>query len=215
MKHFVSCSFGKDSIATILLAVEHNEPIDGVVFAEVMFDLDNNISGEIPEHIEWIENTAIPKIKAMGIPVHVVRNNKTDYLKEFKHIVKKSKNPNYNGKMRGFPIGGKCCINGRCKLKPIHDFYKQFKDEDVIQYIGIATDEPIRLKRMHKSKNKISLLEKYNYTEEDAKKLCEKYDLLSPVYKEGVRGGCWFCPNCKVSCLANIKTKHNELYKQL
>lgn len=35
--HIASCSFGKDSIATILLALENNEPLDRVVFAEVMF----------------------------------------------------------------------------------------------------------------------------------------------------------------------------------
>lgn len=29
MKFIASCSFGKDSIATILLAIENNEPLDG------------------------------------------------------------------------------------------------------------------------------------------------------------------------------------------
>lgn len=43
MKYIASCSFGKDSIATILLAIENNEPLDGAVFSEVMFDLKRNI----------------------------------------------------------------------------------------------------------------------------------------------------------------------------
>lgn len=47
--YIASCSFGKDSIATILLALENNEPLDRVVFAEVMFDHSRNISGESPE----------------------------------------------------------------------------------------------------------------------------------------------------------------------
>lgn len=47
--HIASCSFGKDSIATILLALEHNEPLDRVVFSEVMFDHSRNISGELPD----------------------------------------------------------------------------------------------------------------------------------------------------------------------
>lgn len=38
MKYFASCSFGKDSIATVLLALEHKEPLDGILFTEVMFD---------------------------------------------------------------------------------------------------------------------------------------------------------------------------------
>ena len=61
--YVASCSFGKDSIATILLALENNEPLDRVVFAEVMFDHEKCISGEIPEHIEWIYNTAIPRLE--------------------------------------------------------------------------------------------------------------------------------------------------------
>lgn len=61
MKYIASCSFGKDSVATVLLALEHNEPLDEVVFAEVMYDHARNMSGEIPEHIDWIRKTAIPK----------------------------------------------------------------------------------------------------------------------------------------------------------
>lgn len=64
--YIASCSFGKDSIATILLALEHGEPLDAAVFSEVMFDHRRNISGEMPEHIEWIYSTAIPRLAALG-----------------------------------------------------------------------------------------------------------------------------------------------------
>ena len=46
LKHIASCSFGKDSLATILLALEHGEPLDEAVYCEVMFD--KTISGEVP-----------------------------------------------------------------------------------------------------------------------------------------------------------------------
>lgn len=84
--HIASCSFGKDSIATILLALENNEPLDRVVFAEVMFDHERGISGEIPEHIEWIYNTAIPKLEQMGVKVDVVKSKK-DYIHFFRSAV--------------------------------------------------------------------------------------------------------------------------------
>ena len=77
--HIASCSFGKDSIATILLALENNEPLDRVVFAEVMFDHERNISGEIPEQIEWVYSVAIPKLEQMGVKVDVVKSEK-DYI---------------------------------------------------------------------------------------------------------------------------------------
>ena len=84
--HIASCSFGKDSIATILLALENNEPLDRVVFAEVMFDHERGISGEIPEHIEWIYSTAIPKLEQMGVKVDVVKSKK-DYIHFFRSAV--------------------------------------------------------------------------------------------------------------------------------
>lgn len=84
--HIASCSFGKDSIATILLALEHNEPLDRVVFSEVMFDHERGISGEIPEHIEWVYSTAIPKLVSMGVKVDVVRAKK-DYKSFFVNAV--------------------------------------------------------------------------------------------------------------------------------
>lgn len=80
--YIASCSFGKDSIASILLALENNEPLDRVVFAEVMFDHERGISGEIPEHIEWVYNTAIPKLEQMGVKVDVVKGKK-DYVSFF------------------------------------------------------------------------------------------------------------------------------------
>ena len=45
-KYVASCSGGKDSVATLLLAAQHNEPLDEAVFSEVMFD--KNTSGEVP-----------------------------------------------------------------------------------------------------------------------------------------------------------------------
>ena len=54
MKYIASCSGGKDSIATIILAHENKEPLDEIVFAEVMFD--EETSGELPEHIDFIKN---------------------------------------------------------------------------------------------------------------------------------------------------------------
>lgn len=119
--HIASCSFGKDSIASILLALENNEPLDRVVFSEVMFDHSRNISGELPEHIEWMYSTAIPRLEEMGCKVDVVRAKK-DYLYFFKNAVKgKGK---WQGKLYGFPIGGMCVINRDCKIKPIKDYYK-------------------------------------------------------------------------------------------
>ena len=59
--HIASCSFGKDSLATILLALEHGEPLDEAVYCEVMFD--KRTSGEVPEHRAFIYETALPRLE--------------------------------------------------------------------------------------------------------------------------------------------------------
>lgn len=209
--HIASCSFGKDSIATILLALKHNEPLDRVVFSEVMFDHEKGISGEIPEHIEWIYNVAIPKLENMGIKVDVVRAKK-DYKWFFSNALRMG--GGYAGKIYGFPIGGMCVINRDCKLKPIKDYYKQFMDDyDIVQYVGIAIDEPKRLARL--KGNQVSLLAKYGYTEMMAYELCKDCELLSPLYENGTRGGCFFCPNAKIRQFVNLRRNYPEIWKEM
>ena len=180
--HIASCSFGKDSIATILLALKHGEPLDRVVFSEVMFDRERGISGEIPCHIEWIYGTAIPRLESMGVKVDVVRADK-DYKSL---MLGKKKNGTYYGHQYRNP----CFANGELKLTPIKKYFSELrKDFDVIQYVGIATDEPVRLERLKKDNTKISLLEKYGYSQEDTMALCKQEDLLSPYYSSAYRGG--------------------------
>ena len=190
--YIASCSFGKDSIATILLALENNEPLDRVVFAEVMFDHERGVSGEIPEHIEWVYNTAIPKLEEMGVKVDVVRAKK-DYKSFFVNAVGGGR---HKGKIYGFPIGGMCVINRECKLNPIYKYYGEWKkDYNIVQYVGIAADEPKRIPRLNvsgKSIQKVSLLVKYGYTEEMAKAKCIEYQLLSPIYGGGIEADVGF-----------------------
>ena len=185
--HIASCSFGKDSIATILLALENNEPLDRVVFSEVMFDHSRNISGEIPEHIEWVYSTAIPKLEQMGVKVDVVRAKK-DYVTLCKTILSKGKN---QGQMYGLQNSFPCFANSSCKIEPIRAYNKLFNNYNITQYVGIAKDEPTRLERL-KGTNKVSLLDKYGYTEQMAMDKCKEYDLVSPLYSMDFRGGASF-----------------------
>lgn len=162
MKHVASCSFGKDSLATILLALEHGEPLDEAVYCEVMFD--KEISGEVPEHRDFIYTTAIPALERRGVKVTVLRSEKT-YVDLFTGKI--TRGPK-KGLLRSFPICGRCAVQRDCKLKPILRYQKSLPP-DTVQYIGIAKDEQERLLRL--AGNRVSLLDKYNCTEEDAKQL--------------------------------------------
>lgn len=61
----------------------------------------------------------------------------------------------------------------------------------------------------------VSVLDKYNCTEEDAKQLCQRAGLLSPVYTFTTRGGCWFCPNAKRKELRHLYDYHPNLWKRM
>ena len=98
-------------------------------------------------------------------------------------------------------------------MKPIQDYYKTL-NEEVIEYVGICVDEPERLASMHKNPNKISLLEKYGYTQDNSRDLCDINDLLSPSYEMSKRGGCWFCPNAKLAEQEYIYNTNPELWKE-
>lgn len=187
VKYIASWSGGKDSTASIILAHEHNEPLDLIIFSEVMFD--ENISGELPEHIDFIKNKAIPKFNEWGYEVKILHSNKT-YMECFHHRTIRGKNI---GMKKGFAMSGHCDVQRDCKLKPIKEFWKNI-DDHFTQYIGIAIDEPVRIERIAKTENGISLLEKYGYTEKMAFDLCEKYDLLSPIYDFAPRGGVLVLP---------------------
>ena len=187
MKYIASWSGGKDSTASIILAHEHNEPLDLIIFSEVMFD--ENTSGELPEHIDFIKNKAIPKFNEWGYEAKILHSQKT-YLDCFHHIATKGKRI---GRKLGFPMSRKCSINRDCKVPQIGKFLNGM-NEEFTQYIGIAIDEPVRMERIGNSGNKVSLLEKYGYTEQMAFDLCKKYDLLSPIYDFAPRGGLLVLP---------------------
>lgn len=207
MKHIASCSFGKDSLATVILAREHGEPLDEVVYCEVMFD--DQISGEVPEHRDFIYNVAIPKLKSWGIPVTVLRSQKT-YMDEFFRVC--GKRSSCAGKLVGFPLAGRCAVNGTCKMPPIRKYMRTVGE--CITYVGIASDERKRLER-NAGTNKVSLLEKYNVSEAQAKEIAERAGLLSPIYKFAPRNGCWFCPNSRKSELWHILKEHPDLWNRL
>ena len=214
MLHVISWSGGKDSTATVILMHEHLEELLAkgdtvkVLFAEVMFDKKNNISGHNPDIIKFINQTA-EVFKDWGFEVEILRSDK-DFLDVFYHKLKRSPDPTRVGLTHGFVPSGICAVKRDCKLKPINQWKKAYNDIEKIEYVGIAVDEPTRLESLHKSPNTKSLLEMYNFTEADAMELCRKYDMLSPQYSlnngKQARDGCWFCPNAKLC-------EHEAIYK--
>ena len=139
-----------------------------------------------------MKERAIPLFQEWGYETEIVHSDK-DYLDIFYHTRFKSSKPERNGKYAGWLIGGRCEANRDLKIKPIKEFFKRYSGQEYTEYVGIAIDEPERLERL-KGTNKISLLERYSFTEQQAYDLCKEYDLLSPIYSFSKRGGVGFAP---------------------
>ena len=208
-------SFGKDSMATLILAAEQGIPIDHVMYCEIKFN--DEISGEHPLMAEWIPEAERILKERFGITVEHAFSK--TYVDEFYSIAKHGKNV---GCVRGFPylLGAWC--NQILKVNAINSYLRKFKNDITTQFVGIAYDEPKRWERMKaketKNRKYRSLLVEQELTEQDAFRICEKYGLLSPMYKsndEIYRGGCWFCPKQCNADLYSLWKNYPKLWKEL
>lgn len=205
MKYIASCSFGKDSLAMLIKIKELGLPLDEVIYCDIRFD--ENISGETPEMYEFIQKAE--KILKEKFDITVKHLTGVTFKEQFYKIKQKG---NHVGDNYGFPyvIGAWC--NSRLKIEPIRKYLKSI-DDDVTQYVGIAYDEPTRYERL--KPDCIAPLYDLKITEKDAMEICEKYDLVSPIYKTSFRGGCWFCPKQRLSQLKWLYKEHNDLWNIL
>ena len=128
-------------------------------------------------------------------------------------IAKSSKHPERVGKLRGFPLCGKCGIQRDCKIRPCERFYKEQK-QDYSVVLGIASDEKDRL-LTNAANNKISILELLCIEEFQTYGVCTQENLLSPTYSFSERGGCWFCPNQKIQELELLYRCFPHLWQEL
>lgn len=206
MKYVASLSFGKDSMAMLIKIKELGLPLDEVIYVDIMFDDDT--SGETPEMASFI--TKAEKILKEKFNIEVTHLRGVTFKEQFYKIKQRGK---HIGDNYGFPytIGSWC--NDRLKMQPIKEYMRKQKDQ-IIQYVGIAYDEPERYERLNHETH-IAPLYDLKITEKEAMEICEKYDLLSPIYKTSFRGGCWFCPKQRLSQLKWLYQEHNDLWNIL
>lgn len=119
MKKVASCSFGKDSLAAIIVSEEHGVHIDEAIYCRIMFD--DQISAELPEHEEFIHEVAIPTLeKRYGIKTTIVQGSYSYKDCFYKQYEKGGK----IGKIWGFPfLRGPWC-NTRLKTRPLKKYTK-------------------------------------------------------------------------------------------
>lgn len=203
-------SGGKDSTACVILDHLYENSINLILISLNYFDKQKEIFADHPQHIDFVLK-AKKIFEDWGYKVEIVSSDKDYKYWFYKKRTRQGCHNDRIGKYYGWLIGGMCKMNGE-KTRPLKDYLKKL--HNYIEYVGIGIDEKERLDRLHK-RNQISILEKYNYTTTMARELCIKYNLLSPLYSNRKRQGCWFCPNASINEFAELKKEYPQLWQEL
>ena len=191
-KYIASVSFGKDSVAMLLMLIEKNCPLDEVVFYDTGMEFNA---------IYHVRDQIKPILEKNGIKYTELKPERSfmyDMLEKPVHSKQKGDHNGYGW------CGGLCRWGTRDKLNALD---KYAKDNDAIVYIGIAADEPQRLTRMESYKK--APLAEWGVIEADALQYCwdngihwlenniDLYTILDRV-------SCWCCCNKNQKELKNI-----------
>jgi hypothetical protein len=201
MQYIASISYGKDSLAMLEVIKQHDMPLDRIVHVEIMAT--DTIPADLPPMMEFKAKADKIIKERYGIEVEHI-HAKWTYEKFFYHR-RTERAKCYPLKMYGFPLIKGAWCNSSLKMQPLNSI-----ERGNIVYIGIAADEPNRFHNL--TDRKRSPLVERNVTEAEARKICEDLGLLSPIYTQLTRGGCWFCHNQGVQQLRLLRKQYPDYW---
>lgn len=189
-----------------MLEVIHRNglPLDRIVTVEIWATKD--IPADFPEMMEFKGKADKIIFEKYGKVVEHITAPKT-YEDYFYYQCKGTKSRNA-GKIYGFPLQKGNWCNSRLKVDVLNKVQKEN-----VTYIGIAADEPSRFHNLTETKR--SPLVEYGWDEKMCRKWCKENDLLSPIYTQSLRGGCWFCHNQSIGQLRVLRKKYPKLWQLL
>lgn len=195
--------------------MEKGYPLDKVVHAQIMATPE--ISADLPPMQEFKAQADEILLHRYGIKVEHVHAKKS-YEEQFYTVKGERALPKNRGKIYGFPaLFGSWCV-GMLKQSALKTAKKGFSHE----YIGYAVDEK-NPKRQEKIRDyhdnghasRIFPLVDLNITEQECFDWCRDNDLLSPIYDNGTRGGCWFCHKQPLPQLRLLRKNYPALWQKL
>lgn len=207
MKYVASVSFGKDSLAMLLMLIEKHYPLDYVVFYDTGMEFDA---------IYNVRDKVVKDLTKAGIKFIVLRPKEPFWISM---LIREVKNRKKDGLHYGYSWCGTCARWGtQEKITAIRKFEKSLCD-DVTEYVGIAADELQRIgKAVHEGKT-FPLVD-WAMTEADCLKYCrdkgfswdedgaDLYDVLQRV-------SCWCCRNKNLTELKAIYKHLPKYWKRL
>lgn len=217
----LSLSYGKDSMACLGALEKLQWPLDRIVTADVWAT--DTIPADLPPMVEFKDYADKVILERYGIEVEhysatePCSDNRRTYESRFYASYKHK--PNKEAPMwcgfgcndkYGFPSRRKLWCNSQLKVAAINKSAKAGAD---IRYLGIAADEPNRFHNL--TDTKLSPLVEIGWSEADCRAWCKKNGLLSPIYTQSARGGCWFCHNQGVQQLRLLRKQYPDLWALL
>ncbi len=204
MEYVASLSYGKDSIAMLWVIKLLGLPLDRIVHIEIMATPD--IPADLPPMVEFkkfVDRWILREFNIVVEHIHAPLSYEEWFYAKFQTGKRR-------GTIYGFPFQRGAWCNDRLKVRPL----RQFAGKKYTQYVGIAADEPERLERLDGT-NKTAPLALADWTEQQAYDWCKSNNLLSPIYADSARGGCWFCHNQDVNQLRILRRKYPSHWRIL
>lgn len=203
MEKILCWSGGKDSTALLIRQVEAGTPPHRILFADVGPEAEFDETYEFIEKVERTLNVQVERIKS------------TRYTFDSYFYSPISRGPR-KGMLRGFPPTASVGCSYRRELKVIPLCAAQGKGNEI--YLGIAADEKHRAERsFYKTADNtyhFPLIED-GITEDMCLQICQKYDLVHPLYAYFKRLGCWQCPKQSLSSLRALYQNWPEKWQKL
>lgn len=204
MKYIASVSFGKDSLAMLLMLIDKQYPLDEVIFYDTEMEF---------KAIYDVRDRAKIELEVRGIKYTELKPKESFLYK----MLEKEVHKRDGSIQQGYGIcGGKCRWGTTEKNITISKYLKQQYGQDYKEYVGIASDE---IRRIEKERNEHKLLPlvEWSMTEADCLEFCYSrgyfweennvrlYDILDRV-------SCWCCANKNKKELNNMYLYLREYY---
>lgn len=196
--HVVSFSGGKDSTAMLLRMIDEGMPIDIILNCDTGLEFP-----EMYEHIAKVE-------KYIGRKITTIKAQKDFmwYAAQKEVVNRKTKNISIG---YGWPgLFARWCTR-HLKLEVIDRYLRGLKkDYDLVQYVGIAADEPKR-----ERDQKYPLIE-WGMTEADCLEYCKKRGFdWGGLYEIWGRVSCWCCPLQSLDDLRKLRLYRPQMWAAL
>jgi len=192
--HVASWSGGKDSSFMVDELLRRGDKLDEVIFCDTGFEFPMMYEYILKLEAYWLmkyPNLKITKLNWGKGKVIWENWSNTPFTKG-----------QYKGQLRGFPfhMGMSWCTR-ELKVNPMKNYLKQYsKDFNVVEYIGIAVDEPTRVRET----GELYPMVDWGITEHMAATILVERGLHNPLYNHFHRTGCFMCPKQSLTSLYKL-----------